>query len=153
MIDNFDVKMLSVLQENCKLSVAELADRVGLSTSACWRRFKALEDSGVIKNQVAVLDQKKVGLNATAFVHISLINHTEESINRFMSFVEMQDSIVDCASITGDADFLLKVVAMDAENLEHFMMKELLPTGLVRSASTNFVLRQIKQQSKLPLPS
>ncbi|WP_343563982.1 Lrp/AsnC family transcriptional regulator [Kiloniella sp. b19] len=150
--DEFERKILALLQENCRYSVAELAERVGLSTSPCWRRLKRLEEIGVIRGRVALLDARSIGLNASAYVRVSLIDHSAESIDRFLNFVEHQPNIVDCATITGNSDFMLKVVAEDPEDLERFMMRDLLATGLIRGSSTNFILRQIKNHSKLPLP-
>jgi len=150
-LERFDVAILAALQADCKLSLAEIASRAGLTPSPCWRRIKALEAAGVIDRQVAILNARKVGLNALAYVHVSLIDHREQSIARFNEFVTRDDRVIECASITGEYDYVLKVVAEDPEALEAFLMKELLATGLVRATTTNFVLRRVKSRSALPL--
>jgi DNA-binding Lrp family transcriptional regulator len=150
-LDAIDIHLLRLVQADSSLSLSELAGQVGLSTSPCWRRLKALEASGVIKRQVAILDPKAIGLAAQAYVQISLLDHTEASIDRFMQLVRDAENIVECATISGDADFMIKVVAEDAEALEAFLMKRILALGIVRSSHTNIVLRCIKTETALPL--
>ena len=150
-LDGNDRKILALLQANGKLGARELAERLNLSASPCWRRVKRLEERGVIERYVALLNARALGLNAIAHVHVSLVDHTERTIAAFDRFVQDSEQVVECSSITGDADYVLKVVAADAEGLETFIMKRLLALGLVRSSTTNFVLRQTKHGTALPL--
>ena len=150
-LDGNDRKILALLQANGKLGARELAERLSLSASPCWRRVKRLEALGVIDRYVAVLDPRSLGLHAVAHVHVSLVDHAEKTIEDFDRFVQRHEQVIECSSITGDADYALKVVAPDAEGLERFMMRELLALGLVRSSTTNFVLRQTKRSTALPL--
>lgn len=150
-IDAIDQSLLSVLQENGKSSTQELATHSNLSLSPCWRRVKRLENSGVIEKYVAVLNPKSLGLNAIAYVHISLMDHTEKTIRQFDDFVQGCDQVIECCSITGDSDYVMKVVARDPEGLESFIMKRILAMGIVRSSMTNFVLRRTKSSTVLPL--
>jgi Lrp/AsnC family transcriptional regulator, leucine-responsive regulatory protein len=150
-LDNFDKRLLGLLQHDARLSTQELADRVGLSASPAWRRVRRLEQDGVIRGQVAILDPRKLGLHAVAYVHVSLLDHAEATIARFDQFVQAQDQVVECASITGSNDYVLKVVARDPEGLEFFIMRKLLALGVVRSSTTNFVLRQTKCTTELPI--
>lgn len=150
-LDRNDRKILALLQDDGKLGARELADHLNLSPSPCWRRVKRLEDAQVIDRYVAVLNAKPLGLHAIAYVHVSLIDHTEKTISEFGRFVQEHEQVVECSSITGESDYMLKVMAPDAEGLETFMMKRLLALGLVRSSMTNFVLRQTKSSTRLPL--
>lgn len=150
-LDRSDRQILDLLQQNGALGAREIAEHVSLSPSPCWRRVKRLEESGVIDRYVAVLDSDSLGLRATAHVYVSLIDHTEATIEQFDQFVQEQDQIIECSSITGDSDYVLKVVAPDAQGLETFMMKRLLALGIVRASRTNFVLRKTKSSTALPL--
>ncbi|MBO9472336.1 Lrp/AsnC family transcriptional regulator [Shimia sp. R10_1] len=151
MLDHFERLILKLLQRNGRASTQELSDTVGLSPSPCWRRVKRLEEDGFILRYAAILDGKKLGLNAFAYVQISLIDHSEESIDTFQSFIAQNEQVLECASITGDFDFVLKVVARDPEMLEQFIMKEILRLGVVRTTTTNFIMRQLKTAGSLPI--
>ncbi len=151
MLDKFERLILKTLQRNGRASTQELSEAVGLSASPCWRRVKRLEDDGYITRYAAILDGKKLGLNAFAYVQISLVDHSEDSINTFHKFVAQSDQVLDCASITGEFDFFLKVVASDPEALERFIMKKILRLGIVRTTSTNFILRPLKVSGALPV--
>jgi Lrp/AsnC family transcriptional regulator len=146
-----DRRLLQLLQKDGRASTQELADAAGLSSSPAWRRLKRLEDLEVIKGYVALLDQRKLGLGAVAYVQVSLTEHTEATVARFDGFVKGQACIMECARVTGGFDYILKVVTHDAEDLEGFLMHHLLAQGIVRTASTSFVLRQIKSTTELPL--
>ncbi|WP_368040146.1 Lrp/AsnC family transcriptional regulator [Ruegeria atlantica] len=146
-----DIAILQELQTNGRLSMQELADRTGLSASQCWRRVRDLEASGVVSGYIAQVRAKSVGLDAIAYVHVALRDHQEDSITSFLRLVETEPQIVECASITGDHDFILKVYAKTPEDLEHFIMQRLLKSGLVRDTRSNFVLRQTKTRGPLPI--
>ncbi len=146
-----DLAILQQLQTDGRLSMQELADRTGLSASQCWRRVRDLEASGVISGYSAQVRAKSVGLNAISYIHVALQSHQEDNINAFLRLVETEPQIVECASITGDHDFLLKVYAKSPEDLELFIMQCLLKSGLVRDTRSNFVLRQTKTRGPLPI--
>jgi Lrp/AsnC family leucine-responsive transcriptional regulator len=146
-----DIAILQELQTDGRLSMQDLADRTGLSASQCWRRVRDLEATGVLAGYAARVPAKSVGLNAIAYVHIALKDHQEDSIASFLRLVETEPQIVECASITGDHDFILKVYARTPEDLEHFIMQRLLKSGLVRDTRSNFVLRQTKTRGPLPI--
>lgn len=150
-LDEIDRQILRLLQADGKISLQAMAEQLNMSTSPCWRRIKQLQDAGVIRGYKAILDQKALGLNAQAYLQVSLIDHKEETIQAFDRFVQNEDQVVECASITGSNDYLLKVVAEDAEALELFIMKRILRLGLVRSSYTNFVLRRTKSSTALPV--
>ena len=150
-LDRTDRKILSILQKNGKIGTQELAQQVGMSASPCWRRVKKLEDAGVISHYAALLEPREVGLNTLAYVHVSLVDHSEANIAAFDAFVARRDEVVECCSITGADDYLLKVVATDPEALEQFIMRQILGHGIVRNSTTHFVLRQKKHSTALPL--
>ena len=150
-LDDFDKRLLRQLQRDARVTTQELADHAGLSASPGWRRVKRMEETGLIRKHVAMLDPKLLGLHAVAYVHVSLQDHAEATMARFDAFVQRQDQVVECASITGADDYMLKVYARDPEDLEAFIMRKLLALGIVRSSTTNFVLRQTKYTTELPL--
>ena len=150
-IDHYDQAILRVLQNEGKIGIQELAEKVNLSTSPCWRRVKKLEDAGIISDYVALLNPKRLGLTAMGYVHIALLDHRQETIELLDKFVDGQEQIVECSSITGSNDYVLKIIEKDTESLEKFIMQHLLRLGIVRSSTTNLILRQKKFTTALPL--
>ncbi len=150
-LDEFDRKILRHLQREGKIGLNDLAKSIGLSSSPCWRRVKRLQEGGLITGYAAILDPKALGLHALAYLHVSLVDHAEETIETFDQFVQAEDQIVECCSITGSNDYLLKVFANDPEGLERFIMHRVLRLGVVRSSHTNFVLRRTKFSTVLPV--
>ncbi len=146
-----DRRLLRLLQRDARSSTQDLASAAGMSSSPAWRRLRRLEELGVIKGQVALLDQHKLGLLAMAHVRVSLTGHSEATVARFDAFVQGQPQIVECARVTGDFDYVLKIVARDIEAVDKFLMHQLLALGIVRTTSTSIVLRQIKSTTELPL--
>ena len=150
-LDNFDRSILRVLQADGKIGNQDLAEKVNLSSSPCWRRVRKLEDNGVIDSYVAKLNPKSLGLTAMAYVHIALLDHRQKTIETLDNFVATQDQIIECSSITGSNDYLLKILETDTESLEKFIMQSLLRLGIVRSSTTNLILRQQKYTTAVPL--
>lgn len=150
-LDEFDRQILRQVQADASISTQGLAERVGLSASPCWRRLKRMQEAGLITGQVAMVSPRALGLRAVAYLNITLVDHSEATIARFDAFVQRHDQVVECATITGSADYLLKVFAADPEALEQFIMRELLALGVVRSTNTALVLRQTKYTTALPV--
>jgi len=150
-IDDFDREILEVLQQDGKLSAQELAQKTHLSASPSWRRVRRLEADGVIDHYTAIVNPRALGLSSIAYVHVSLTDHSEESIHTFDEFVQQQDRIVECASVTGEDDYLLKVISSNTDDLEAFIMQQLLRLGVVRSSRTFISLRQVKYTTRLPV--
>lgn len=150
-IDHHDRNILRVLQTDGKIGNQELAEKVNLSNSPCWRRVKKLEEAKVIDGYVAMLNPKRLDLSAMAYVHIALLDHTQETIEMLDDFVALQEQIVECSSITGPNDYVLKIIEKDTESLEQFIMQKLLRLGIVRASTTNLILRQKKYTTALPL--
>ena len=150
-IDSTDRRILALLQEDASLTQADLAREVALSQTSCWRRIRALEDGGVIRKQVALVDAHAVGLAVNVVANVSLREHTDENRSAFESFVRGCPEVVECFSMTGERDYLLRIVVESVEAYEHFLTTRLLHHSSVSSASSSFALKQIKYTTALPL--
>lgn len=151
MLDPYEKLILKELQRDGRASTQALSDAVRLSPSPCWRRVKRLEEDGYITRYAAILDGKKLGLRALAHIQVSLVDHDASSINKFQTFVDNNEQVLECSSITGDFDYILKVAAKDPESLEQFIMQVLLRLKVVRTTATTFILRQMKVNGALPV--
>ena len=151
-LDRIDRKILTELQHNADISNLELAERVGLSASPCARRVKLLEEAGIIKKRVTLLDQTALGLDLTIYVHVCLECQIPERLENFERKVMNYDEVMECSLITGsDADFLLKVVMPDMAYYEHFLLKELNRIEGVTSIRTSFALRTVVKKTAFKL--
>jgi Lrp/AsnC family transcriptional regulator, leucine-responsive regulatory protein len=150
-LDDVDRKLIVALQANAKMTVGELADRVGLSPSPCARRVRILEDSKVIKGYAAIVDQNKVGLPISAFASVKLERQREDALDRFGKAVERWPEVVDCYLMTGHHDYLLRIVVSDLEAYEAFLRDKLTRLSDVASIETGFSLKQIKRSDVFPL--
>jgi Lrp/AsnC family leucine-responsive transcriptional regulator len=150
-IDGIDRKIIGALQENGKMTVQEVSERVGLSHSPCARRIRILEEAGIIKGYTAIIDQKKVGLPISAFASIRLERQREDNLDRFAQAVARWPEVVDCYLMTGQRDYLLRVVVRDLEAYDQFLKNKLTRLDGVASIETSFALGQIKRSEKLPL--
>jgi Lrp/AsnC family leucine-responsive transcriptional regulator len=150
-IDGIDRKIIGALQENGKMTVQEVSERVGLSHSPCARRIRILEEAGIIKGYTAIIDQKKVGLPISAFASIKLERQREDNLDRFAQAVARWPEVVDCYLMTGQRDYLLRVVVRDLEAYDQFLKNKLTRLDGVASIETSFALGQIKRSEKLPL--
>ena len=149
-LDALDRKILSGLQINGRMSLAELSDRVGLSPSPCLRRVRHLERSGVITRYVAVIDQRTVGLPVSVFVSIKLEKQKQESLDRVAKAVERWPEVLECYLMTGSRDYWLRVVVPDLEAYERFVMDFTKIAGIAQIRSS-FALRPVKQGTALQL--
>jgi DNA-binding Lrp family transcriptional regulator len=151
-LDKFDRKILTLLQADGRLSNQELAEKIGLSPAPCWRRVKRLESDGLIDGYVAMLNAVQLGLSVTAFTFVSLENHHPDSVEAFDRVIRTCPEVMECYSLSGQHDFLLRIVATDLAAYEEFLSKNLLAISSVRSASTSFVLKTKKFTTRMPLP-
>ena len=149
-LDAIDRRILERLQQDGRLSNADLAEKVGLSSSPCWRRVKALEEAGVIKGYAALLDAKTVGLSVNVFVSVSLSTQNEKSLKDFERAAAARPEVMECYLMTGDSDYLLRVVVPDLEAYERFVMDFTKIPGIAQIRSS-FALRPVKQGTALPL--
>ena len=149
--DLYDLQILNALQKQGDISTQDLADQVNLSKTPCWRRVRKLEEMGYIKKYVALLDHKLLHLSVMAYVQVSMNSHDLKTLKIFDAFVEQSPYILDCNSTAGNFDYVMKVIAKDTEDLERFIMRELLNTGVVQSTNTNLILRAKKSTTELPI--
>ena len=151
-LDRYDLRILSELQRDARISNQELAERIGLSPSPCSRRVKQLEDDGLIASQVALLDRKKLGLTLIAYVLIGMDRHTPERFENFESSIRQWPEVLECNLITGmDADYQLKVVVPDMDHYQKLLLGTLTRIEGVSSVRSSFVLQQILSSTQLPL--
>lgn len=150
MLDRLDRKILSILQEDATIPVAEVAKRVGLSTTPCWRRIQKLEEDGVILRRVALLDPKSVNTKVTVFVSIVTNQHSEEWLRRFAELIREFPEVVEFYRMSGQVDYLLRVVVPDIEAYDAFY-KRLIAKIDISDVSSAFAMEQIKYTTALPL--
>lgn len=150
-MDRTDARILQRLQQNSSPSLNDLADAVGLSPSACHRRVKLLEKSGVISGYAARLDRAALGLTIQAFVEISLTSQSEESLQAFEAAVIQTEEILECHLMTGSADYMLRVAARDVADFEHIHRNRLSRLPGVASMQSGFVLRSIREGGAYPV--
>jgi DNA-binding Lrp family transcriptional regulator len=150
-LDRLDRRILDELQADARISNQELAKRVGLSPAPCWRRLRRLEKDGLIAAHVTLLNASAIGLPITAYAMVSLENHHPESVKQFDQMVADRPEVLECHSMSGSNDFLLRIVAASIGDYEKFMSTHLLQLRAVRSVNTSFVLRTRKQTTRLPV--
>jgi len=151
-IDHIDLNILDQLQQDSSLPMAELAERVGLSTSPCWRRVRRMQESGLIKGQTAQLERQSLGLNFVVYAFIKLATPTRDALNRFETIMKTWPEIMLCECMTGAADYLIKVVTTDVQGYDRFLRDRLLATEMVADVQSRIVVRTVKETTRLPLP-
>lgn len=153
-LDNIDRKILALLQENCRYTTAELADKVGLSATPCARRVKQLEENGIINRYVTLLDAKALGYDLQVYVAIGMDKHTPDRFEVFQAAIEQMEEVLECNLVTGQqADYLLKVLVKDMRHYERFLLDGLTKLPGVSGVHSSFVLRNVVDKTALPLPS
>ncbi|AIO42724.1 AsnC family transcriptional regulator [Burkholderia latens] len=150
-LDRIDRGMLDMLQQDGRVSNARLAEAFSLSESSCWRRLRRLEEAGLIAGYHARLDRRKLGFGVMAFVQIVCTQHGEEVTAEFERLIEASPNVLACDNTTGEADFLLQVVAADLDDYSHFVEKVLRKLPGVLSIRSNLSLRQLKSTQRLPI--
>ena len=150
-LDGFDLHIIRELQADADISMADLGERVGLSHTPCWRRVKKLEEAGIIRGRVILLDPERLNLTVNVFVQVSLGVQHEDALNRFEDAVQTIPEIVECYTVSGDRDFLLRVVVEDVGAYERLLKSTLVHLPEVANLSSTFALRQVKYTTELPL--
>ena len=149
-MDDKDYQILRALQENGRLTNQELSERVNLSPSPCLRRVRQLEKSGVIRGYTALVDQKAYGLPLTVFIRIEMERHSADAVQAFEERIRDIPEIQDCFLVTGEADYLLRVVCRDLDAYERFMREKLHAIPGISSINTSFIFGRVKQSQVLP---
>jgi Lrp/AsnC family transcriptional regulator len=150
-LDKVDRRILDLLQREGALSVAEVATRTGMSTTTCWRRIQALEQSGVIKGRVALLDRAALGLDVTIFAHVKLSSQGRDSIAAFAEAIRERPEVLDCYTTMGEWDFMLRVVTRDIKAYEAFYLDHLSKLPNVQSINSSVTVTVIKETTILPI--
>ena len=149
-MDAIDRKILAVVQQDASLSVAEIGQRVGLSSTPCWKRLQRLEADGVVMRRVALVDPEKVGLGITVFVSVETGDHSREWLTRFADVVGAMPEVMEFYRMAGDVDYMLRVVVADIAGYDAFY-KKLIATVPLKNVTSRFAMERIKSTTALPL--
>lgn len=150
-LDRLDYRILHQLQNDARLTNLELSEKIGLSPSPCLRRVKALEQAGIIKRYVAIVDAVAVGLPISAFVNVSLHSQGQEALEVFQGRVATYPEVMECYLMTGTSDYLLRVVVPDLEHYERFLAEKLTRIPGIGNIQTSFALKPVVYKTELPL--
>jgi Lrp/AsnC family transcriptional regulator len=150
-LDKFDCAILAALQADGTLSIAGLSEKVGLSSTPCWKRVKRLEEEGYIESRVAIVNRRKVGLPVTVFVSVRTGQHDAKWLDRFAAAVMALPEVQEFHRMSGDVDYLLKVVTTDIDGYDRFYKKLIASTAHLTGVSSAFSMEQIKYSTALPL--
>lgn len=151
-LDAYDKRILVLLQEEATLSTAEIAERIGLSQSPCWRRIQRLKEEGVIRRQVTLLDRKKIGLNTQIFAQVKLNTHGRNNLTEFAAAIREFPEVLECHVLMGAVDFMLRIVTEDIEAYERFFFERLSQVPGIQEINSIVALSEIKSTTSLPLP-
>ena len=149
-MDAVDRKILAVVQQDASLSVAEIGQRVGLSSTPCWKRLQKLEAEGVITRRVAIINPDKVGLSITVFVSIETGDHSQDWLKKFADVVGAMPEVMEFYRMAGDVDYMLRVVVADIAGYDSFY-KKLIATVPLKNVTSRFAMERIKSTTALPL--
>ena len=149
-LDKYDRGILELLQQDCTCAIGDIADRVGLSNTACWRRIHKMEEAGIIYGKVALLDRKKLNINVVVMVFIKISQHNMEWIQKFRDHIHTIDEILEVYRMAGETDYLLKVAVPDVMEYDR-VYKRLIQIPGLADISSSFAMEQIKYTTRLPL--
>ncbi len=150
MLDAKDRSILSELQHDSRLTMQELGERTGMSSSACWRRVKSLEEAGIIDRYAVIVNTRKAGFTFSSVVHVSLARHEQKNVERFIKEVQRHPEVLQCFATSGEADFHLHVVAEDIDAYNVFLDNFIFRLPGVSQVRSNIVLKEIKADTALP---
>lgn len=150
-LDAVDARILDLLQQDASLSIADIAERVGLSSSPAWRRIERLKKAGVIQKQVTLLDQEKLGLSFQVIASVKLQLPSRENLERFESAIADWPEVIECALVTGAVDYMLRVVTSDMHAYDDFLRDKMLALGLVSDVQSRIIMRVPKRTTAIPL--
>ncbi len=149
-LDHIDRRILRELQKDSSRSTAEIADRVGLSMNACWRRIKQLQRQGIVRKQVTLLDPNALGLGLTAFVQVRTSQHTEEWFDQFAGSIRQIEEVVEFHRVSGDYDYLLKVIVSDIADYDR-VYKRIITAAPLQDVTSYFSMEKIKETTEIPV--
>ncbi len=149
-MDEIDLRILKLLQQDCNLPASEIAETVGLSTSPCWKRIAKLRETGIIKQQLSILDAAKLGFGLTAYVSIKTGEHSGAWLNEFSKTVTDMPEVMEFHRMAGDVDYMLKVIVADIDSFDKFY-KRLIGSSAINEVTSRFSMEKIKETTELPL--
>jgi DNA-binding Lrp family transcriptional regulator len=149
-LDQVTIRILDRLQRDSEISIGELAEELGISSSPCWRRVRSLKQDGTITRSVALVDPAAIGLDVSVFVQITLEKQTERNLRTFSDAVRHRPEVMECYLMSGEADYLLRVVVEDVRQYQRFVVEHLTKIPGVASIKSSFALDQIKYTTALP---
>jgi len=150
-LDEIDRKLLRALQDDASLSNAALAERVGASPASCWRRIKALEEAGVLTSLVRLVDATQVGRGVSVMAQVRMKSHAQAERSEFEAFLRSRPEILECYSMSGEWDYLMRIVVEGVADYEHFLMRQVLNHPNVATAASHFALSQVKYTTAIPV--
>ena len=150
-IDPADKKLLGVLQDNSDISTSELAEKLHMSQSPCWRRVNRLEEQGIIHKRVAVLDREALGIDVVVFATVNLTQTGRQNLLEFERMIEGHPEVLECYTMTGIWDYILKIVTRDVRHYEDFVRNTLSASELIRELHSHIAVTEIKNTTALPL--
>jgi Lrp/AsnC family transcriptional regulator len=150
-LDRHERAILDALQDEARLTIQDLAQRIGLSTSPTWRRLKSLEERGIIRGYVALVDAQGVGQGQCVFAHVTLAKHERAGVEAFEALMAERPEVLECFSTTGQADYLLRIIVRDAQAYERFLREAVFTCPAVQQIHSNFALREVKFTTKVPV--
>jgi Lrp/AsnC family transcriptional regulator len=146
-----DIRILNIIQKDANLSTSAIADKVGLSQSPCWRRINYMEQAGLIRGKVYLLDNEKLGMEVVVFTSVNLLIHAGESLQEFERQVATLPEVVECYTMTGNIDYMLKIITKDIRHYEQFVRTHLALIPGIRELHSNVAVTRIKDTTELPL--
>ena len=149
-MDEIDLKILKLLQQDCNLPTSEIAEKVGLSTSPCWKSISKLRETGIIKQQLSILDAAKLGFGLTAYVSIKTGEHSGAWLNEFSKTITDMPEVMEFHRMAGDVDYMLKVIVADIDSFDKFY-KRLIGSSAISEVTSRFSMEKIKETTELPL--
>ncbi len=150
-LNQVDRQILALIQKDASLSTAEIADKVGLSQSPCWRRISRLEQEGYIKGKVAILEPKKLGFDMLVYAHVRLSSHGRNQLGQFEELIMSYDEVTECYTMAGTMDFMLRIISKGIEGYEQFVRDKLLSLDYVQEVHSNVTMTCVKRSTALPL--
>ena len=150
-LDIIDAKILDLIQNDASLSVADIADRVGLSSSPCWRRIKRMEEAGIIKGRVTILDRQSLGLGFEVVANVKLALPSNENLEAFEALLNKWPEVMECMTVTGAVDYIIRITTTDMYAYDSFLREKLLGSALVSDVQSRIVLNVAKRTTALPL--
>lgn len=150
-VDGVDARILDIIQHDASLSVADIAERVGLSSSPCWRRIKRMEEAGLITGRVTLLNNEALGLDFEVMASVKLALPSRDNLETFEKMVQDMPEVVECMTVTGAVDYMVHIVTTDMHAYDNFLRDKLLASALVSDVQSRIVVRVSKRTTALPL--